>query len=520
MKRLAIALLLLIPLTFALAQQRHNYMAVDGQLLEEAGPYYFIEHGDSANAFARALPLAEAMGLTVNYLPQDKALVFSDGVRTARFRATADVQEGLVKQGGVVSVSPPVEGSSSLASPQAILVDGVSYVAVTPLVRAFEGEVGWSAEQRVITIFTAERLGYTIAAPRTGITDGVSRVALDIPADASYDVAVSGASLLLTFPGARAQSADIRVDDSNLRGVSVTNGNGYVNVVLSSRFELDASGAGFKVGEVDKGASRTVYVDLAPSLQGSAVASLQQPAGAEVEFAPALMAVPEQRQVVVIDAGHGGHDPGAVSSYATEKWVVLAVALELKALLEREGVEVILTRADDTFLSLQQRSLFSSSDRNVFISIHANSARASSARGIETWVFGEPLEPGMLQRAIEENGGGAEGQALTEEARRAATSIASDILREAQLNYSRALAETVQSHLVAATGAPDRGVRQNLFYVIRNARIPAVLVELGFVSNPEEGRKLASDAYQSQLAHALADGVLEFLRGGGLSARR
>src|SRR5690606_9596991 len=166
-------------------------------------------------------------------------------------------------------------------------------------------------------------------------------------------------------------------------------------------------------------------------------------------------------------AGHGGRDPGANSSYATEKHVVLSVALRLKALLEREGIEVILTRDDDTFLSLQERSLFSSSDRNLFISIHANAVSDTRPAGIETWVFGEPLNPSLLERAIRENGGGAEGQALPEEARQAAASLAADILREAQLNFSLTLAETVQRNLVAATGATDRGVRQHLSYGLR-----------------------------------------------------
>ncbi|MFA7461462.1 MAG: hypothetical protein WCY60_10720, partial [Trueperaceae bacterium] len=154
MKRIALPLLLLLALALAGAQQRLNYMAVDGTLLDDAGPYYFIDYGDSSNAYAKAALLAEAMGLRVTYLDSEKALVFTDGVRTARFQATADVADGLVKRDGVVSVSPPVNGASSLASPKAILVEGVSYVAITPLVRAFEGEAGWNAERRVVTIDT------------------------------------------------------------------------------------------------------------------------------------------------------------------------------------------------------------------------------------------------------------------------------------------------------------------------------------------------------------------------------
>jgi N-acetylmuramoyl-L-alanine amidase len=93
-------------------------------------------------------------------------------------------------------------------------------------------------------------------------------------------------------------------------------------------------------------------------------------------------------------------------------------------------------------------------------------------------------------------------------------------MRESQLNYSLSLANVVQNRLVAATGARDRGVRQNLFYVIRNSRIPAILVELGFVSNAEEGRRLVDPRYQEKLAQALADAIMEFLTNGGSLAAR
>jgi len=82
------------------------------------------------------------------------------------------------------------------------------------------------------------------------------------------------------------------------------------------------------------------------------------------------------------------------------------------------------------------------------------------------------------------------------------------------------LAELVQDRLVSRTGAHDRGVRQNLFYVIRNSRIPAILVELGFITHPEEGRRLTEADYQAELADALSDGILTFLRNGGSLAAR
>lgn len=517
MTRLTILLPFLLLLALAWGQERYNYLAINGTIVDAAGPFYFIAQGDSANAYARALPLAEAMGLQVDYVAEDRVLAWSDGRRSVRFDATSDVADGLVKRDGVVAIDPPLAGVASLSSPKAILVDGMAYVPVAPLVAAFGGKSDWSAESRVVTVTTADRLGYEIASPRTGLSDGVSRVAVDIPSDAVYDVAAGDSILVISFAGARTDGARLDVDDPNVASVSLTNSGGRTVLVVRTKHALDAGGAGFRLGAIDRGSSRTLYVDFAPSLRGTAVAALDE---AGPSAPQALAAAPEARPVVVIDAGHGGHDPGTTSSHAIEEQVVLSVALILKRMLEAEGLDVVLTRDHDTFLTLQERSAFATPERNIFVSIHANSAPSTAAAGIETWVFGKPLDPGLIDRAIRENGGGAEGQALTEAARRTADDLAADILREAQLNYSLSLAQSVQQSLVGATGARDRGVRANLFYVIRTARIPAILVEVGFVSNPEEGRKLASDAYQQTLAEGLADGILTFLRGGGVFARR
>jgi len=144
----------------------------------------------------------------------------------------------------------------------------------------------------------------------------------------------------------------------------------------------------------------------------------------------------------------------------------------------------------------------------------------ASAAGIETWVFGKPLDPNYINLAIQENGSGAHGQALTEKARKTADDIAGQILRETQFNFSMTLADDVQQHLISTTGATDRGVRKNLFYVLRTARIPSILVEIGFVTNPTEGRDLREGSYQDKLAQGLASGILEFLHGGGMLAQR
>lgn len=220
---------------------------------------------------------------------------------------------------------------------------------------------------------------------------------------------------------------------------------------------------------------------------------------------------------VVIDPGHGGVDPGMVG-YITEKETTLAVAQRLRDLLESKGIEVIMTRDSDTQLStnksddLSQRARMANAGTiNAFISIHVNAA-GPSAQGIETYYFGKPLEKSARSLAILENGGGAEGEKLTQQASIVANNLIGDLLAQSNLAFSNQLANTVQRKLIASTKAVNRGVQRDYFYVIRYARTPAILVEIGFGTHPVEGRKLGTDAYRQSLAQAIADGVLDFLR--------
>ena len=513
----ALAALFALVLTFtslAQAQQRFNFLAVDGRLIEAAGPYYFISYGDSNNAFARAAPLAEAMGLNVTFDGERSVLAFARAGTRAEFDVTRNVAAGLERRAGAFRVGGAPFGRPV---PSAILVDGVSYVAVTPLAEAFGGSATWFADARVIEVSLPEpdevAAGGTLGSPRVGRHDGFTRLALDVPDGQDARLLVADGAVALVLQGARLASVDQRMSEGPLQRVYSDVVGGDPALVLVVAHAVDAGGSGFRMGRTEAG---VVYVDVGPGLHGDATAAVtldatvQETAGAT----PRPLPLPDRRPVVVLDAGHGGHDPGTVSSWAHEKEIVLDVTTRLGELLRAEGIEVILTRDGDRFLTLQERSTFATTERNVFVSIHANSAPSSSAAGIETWVFGRPLDPSQIDRAIRENGGGEVGEQLTAEAAQSAD-IAGDILRETQLNYSLGLANLVQDRLIAATGATDRGVRQNLFYVIRNSRIPAVLVELGFVSHPEEGRKLMRDEYRAALAEALAEGILDFLSFGG-----
>ncbi len=189
--------------------------------------------------------------------------------------------------------------------------------------------------------------------------------------------------------------------------------------------------------------------------------------------------VPAGAPVVAIDAGHGG-GTGA-RGYVDEDPVVLQVAVKLAELLEAEGVATVLTRDSDERLGESLgydlvRRVEVAAEADSLVSLHAN-AGSGFLRGIQTWM------PDM----------------------------GPDATLTSRLLASRSLAKVIHPRLVAATGAPDRGMRSSLFYLLYRTSVPAVMVELGFVTHVEEGPLLASDEYQTLLAKALADGILEYL---------
>jgi N-acetylmuramoyl-L-alanine amidase len=541
-------LVVLCSLAPAFAQERYNSLAIDEQLIEAAGPYYFISYGDSSNAFARAAPLAEAMGLSLSYDNQAKVLQFSGNGITARMKATSDVEAGLVKRSGVLDAN-----GLDIASPMAIIVDGVSYVPIVPVAKAFGCEYAWHSQYRLITVNlprvdlpepdlleAAPPPGLppagtlTVSPFRLGVHEDFTRVAIDLGKVSEYSIAVRANTMLITFAADSAPALREERGSGPVRAAYFTESGGSPALVVRTAFDMSAAGIGFRTGRTEP---NTLYVDFAPGLRGSAVAQLlTEPVNEPLALAQrgdlvseplaVAPAPPRARPVVVIDAGHGGKFAGARYGNALEEQIVLNVALAAKSLLEARGVEVILTRDSDVHLSsdyrqdLQARAAFATPERNLFISIHANAASSRSANGIETFVFGQPLDARLIDRAVQENGGGndALGRVLTDEALKVANDLTGQILGETQLNYSRRLAHSVQRNLVEATGAVDRGVKQNALFVIRNARTPAILVELGFVTHAEEGRKLATRAYQATLAEALVDGILEFLETGGTLA--
>jgi len=214
---------------------------------------------------------------------------------------------------------------------------------------------------------------------------------------------------------------------------------------------------------------------------------------------------------VVIDPGHGGHDTGAIGRKGTrEKDVALAISLRLRDLLVDEGLTVILTRNEDSFVRLEDRALLANSARgDLFISIHCNSAPKKRLRGIETYTLNTSGNRYSIRLAARENASSDRGVSDLQY-------ILADLATKANTEESSRLAARVQQSLVSQLRArhrdvQDLGTKEALFYVLLGVRMPAILVETSFLSNPEEERRLASKAYQADVAKAIAAAIHEFL---------
>jgi N-acetylmuramoyl-L-alanine amidase len=212
---------------------------------------------------------------------------------------------------------------------------------------------------------------------------------------------------------------------------------------------------------------------------------------------------------IVIDPGHGGHDPGARGNGISEAALVLDVALRLEELLKKENAEVVLTRRTNAFVALEERTaLANRSDADLFLSIHANASTVPAARGIETYFLNFAPNPEAEAIAARENAGSSKRM-------RHLPDIVQAIALNNKIDESRDLATMVQSTLYQELRKTNRtlknlGVKQAPFMVLVGATMPSVLAEISFMSNSTEGALLKTDAYKQDIAEALFAGIMRY----------
>ena len=212
---------------------------------------------------------------------------------------------------------------------------------------------------------------------------------------------------------------------------------------------------------------------------------------------------------IVIDPGHGGHDPGAKARGLEEAELVLDVALRLEALLKDAGVEVIMTRRTDTFIALEERTAIANrAGADLFLSIHSNASASDLAHGIETYFLNFAPNPQAEAIAARENAGGAKTM-------RNLPDIVRAIALNNKIDESRDFASMVQNAMYTKLQKSNKtvrnlGVKQAPFMVLVGATMPSILAEISFITNRNEAALLKTDKYKQQIAEALLAGILRY----------
>ena len=238
-------------------------------------------------------------------------------------------------------------------------------------------------------------------------------------------------------------------------------------------------------------------VDLPPPPRSNGTHSLAQQLGLEARR-------------VVIDPGHGGHDPGTMGKKGLrEKDLVLDISRRVSKLLVAEGFEVLMTRNKDVFIPLEERTAIANSNgADLFVSIHVNASRSSRARGIETYYLNLATSPDAAEVAAREN-------ASTTRRLSELNELLQKVMNNSKIEESRELASHVQNKM--ATGlfestrdSRNRGVKTAPFYVLLGAQVPSVLVEVAYLSNRKDEQLLEDAAYRGKIAQSIAQGIRSY----------
>jgi len=330
-----------------------------------------------------------------------------------------------------------------------------------------------------------------------GVVDGDDRVDLDDGVVASYAVRQESRQARVT----------VRFAQSGQRFRAV-------ELADPRRLVVDVYAPGTAADAVATESAETEPAP-APSRPQEAPPAAPQPAAPQ-SVAPAPSAAPAKprRRIVVIDAGHGGKDPGATGTRGTkEKDVTLAAALELaRVLRERGDFDITLTRDDDTFVPLSDRSKKANDlDADLFVSLHCNAAGNHREHGYEVYSVSETASDPEAERLA-----AAENAALELEGKKPEDEAAKQILlamtKTEMINESAPFAALVERAVGKHADVSDRGQKQAGFYVLRGTHAPAILVEMAFVSNAKDEAQLGSRRFRRKMAEGVAAGIADYAR--------
>ncbi|MDR2175425.1 MAG: N-acetylmuramoyl-L-alanine amidase [Synergistaceae bacterium] len=300
----------------------------------------------------------------------------------------------------------------------------------------------------------------------------------------------------------------------NVRAELTRNADGSATLIFS--------GGGVRLEKLVLDNPRRIVLDFiftAPTEIRQAQAQVQAQVSAKKTPSGAVSAaaVPRKkgRRLVVLDPGHGGKDPGAAGNGAQEKAINLAVALKLEKALKAKGFDVRMTRNTDVYLKLQERTdIANNADADMFVSVHVNALPpGKNSAGFEIYLMALPTDKDALALAKIENREYLEDRpesAASDRKTELLLRILGDMQQNNKISESTAAAEKLFAE-GSKSGLPMKRVAQAPFFVLRGAGMPAVLLEMGFITNPREAKLLVHPAYQQKIADAMANGIRSYL---------
>ncbi|GAH29103.1 unnamed protein product [marine sediment metagenome] len=461
---------------------------LDNQPLETVVPSVI----ENDRLFISARNVVEALGGRITWFPALKLMTVNINGHTARLvidDPSLEIDEKVI----------------SLEMPARIL-DNRVMIPLEVIKLIAEVDIKW--EKQTKTLFINTIRPYLLKVRSYSHPDK-TRVVIDLSEKTEFraDKLINPDRIFIDIMGSIAKLEDtskqIKIDDGVVKTVRTAQFNQEITRVVfdlyqKARYEL------FSLIEPDR-----VVIDIFKSGEESAITETL-PAKPEEKPAPG----PEitGKRVVIIDPGHGGKDPGAIGPTGLkEKEVTLGIALYLEKLLKGAGISTYLTRSKDEFIYLENRTSFANRKNGfIFVSLHANSVlnHRPSAQGIETFVLSSKyIGASARDVADRENIASRAHPELDTDL----ALIIADLEESANIKYSLDFAEIVQEKLVKYLKLEDRGVKQAPFVVLKGANMVAVLVEVGFISNPKEEKLLKTNKFRENAAQALFEAIKYYI---------
>ena len=476
MKRLlSLGLLLLLAAASIVVAQTSG----QGTLRTPAGAQPFTYVQQSGQIYVDATEVVTALGGTLT--PDNSGYKVTLGGATAAFGA--DSRYGIVRDDLIEMPVPP------------IAIEGKPYVPWQffqgLLAKATSQDVAWDGTARTLTVrpMQLDAIGVDVSVANV---QGISKIVLTLSARAEYSIVKEPQAYLVRFRvPVRPPFGEQTYEDPHIARVAFSGSDLRIHLtgadVVGDAYQLENPPR--IVLDFRKGAAP------APGAPGT-----QPPS--QPRDAPGI-------RTIVIDPGHGGREVGAVGPGGLmEKDITLAIARKLQSsLASKLGARVVLTRDDDSVVSLDQRTALANQYKaDLFLSVHLNAAVVKDARGSETYFLSLEASDELARKAAE----GENAQSSVPNPNADLNLILWDLAHQAYVGESSRFAQVIQEEMNAATGVANRGVKQAPFKVLVGATMPAALVEVGFISNPEEEAKLQTSEFQNLMVETLTKAVQRY----------